>query len=171
MWVKTTYLRDMGVTFSKLPVLQLLNLSKNNKSVGLYQYRFTGGTKTLQVAFHVRMAELLHVLPQELEKSSELAGQNDGINVGDAGSEEDSDEADLRRDYELVIKSLGALFLLFTPDAPAARAFTAEDLASAGTSLADAISDRGTCGAIFRVLDHLCGREVPDGSVDFAADS
>jgi hypothetical protein len=82
-----------------------------------------------------------------------------------------SDEADLHRDYALVIKILGALFLLFTPDVPAARAFTEEDLVSAGTSLADAILNRGTCGAIFRVLDYLCGREVPVDSADFAADS
>jgi hypothetical protein len=117
------------------------------------------------------MAELLHVLPQELKKSSELAGQNEGIDMGDAGSEDASDEADLRRDYELVITNLGALFLLFTPDVPAARAFTEDDLASARTSLADAILDRGTCGAIFRVLDYLCGRQVPDDSDEFAADS
>jgi hypothetical protein len=163
MWRQTSKLREMGATFSKLPLLQCLNLSENKmKRVGLHQYRFTGGAAKKYVAFHVRMAELLHVLPQELEKSSELADQNDGITIGDAGSEDASDEAPLRRDYALVIKSLGAFFLLFTPDVPAARAFTAEDLASAGTSLAAAISDRGTCGAIFRVLDHLCGREVPD---------
>jgi hypothetical protein len=83
MWTKTRYLRDMGVTFSKLPVLQLLNLSEDNKRVvGLRQYRFAGGPKTFLVTFHVRMAELLHVLRQELEKSSELAGQNEGINLG-----------------------------------------------------------------------------------------
>jgi hypothetical protein len=114
--------RHAGETFSKLPVLQLLNLSKNNKSVGLYQYRFTGGPAKKYVAFHVRMAELLHVLPQELEKSSKLAGQNTGINMGDAGSEEDSDEAALHRDYELVITSLvGALLDLFTPSVLAAN--------------------------------------------------
>jgi hypothetical protein len=96
----------MGVTFSKLPVLQCLNLSKdNNKRVGLRQYRFAGGPKTFVVTFHVRMAELLHLLPQELEKSSELAGQSDGIAMGAAGSEDDSDESALHRDYELVIKS------------------------------------------------------------------
>jgi hypothetical protein len=93
--------------------------------------------------------------------------------MGDAGSEDDSDEAALHRDYELVIKSLCALFLLFTPDVPAARALTAENLASARTSLADAVLDRGTYGAIFRVLDYayLCGRVVPGGSDDFPADS
>jgi hypothetical protein len=117
------------------------------------------------------MAELLHLLRQELEKSSELAGQNVGINMGAAGSEEESNEAALHRDYELVITSLGALLDLFTPNVLAARALTEENLASARTSLAAAILDRGTCGAIFRVLDYLCGREVPDDSVDFAADS
>jgi hypothetical protein len=91
--------------------------------------------------------------------------------MGAAGSEDDSDEAALHRDYELVIKSPGALFLLFTPDVPAARALTEENLASARTSLADAILDSGTCGAIFRVLDYLCGRAVPGDSDDFAADS
>jgi hypothetical protein len=117
------------------------------------------------------MAELLHLLRQELEKSSGLAGLNEGINMGAAGSEEDSDEAALHRDYELVIKSPGDLLDLFTPNVLAARAFVAEDLASARTSLAASILDRGTCSAIFRVLDYLCGRQVPDDSVDFAADS
>jgi hypothetical protein len=119
------------------------------------------------------MAELLHLLRQELKKSSELAGLNEGINMGAGGSEEDSDEAALHRDYELVITSLGALLDLFTPNVLAARALIAGDLASARTSLAASILDRGTCGAIFRVLDYayLCGREVPDDSVDFAADS
>jgi hypothetical protein len=117
------------------------------------------------------MAGLLHVLRQELEKSSELAGQNEGINMGDAGSEEDSDEAASHRDYELVITRLGALLDLFTPNVLAARELTEENLASARTSLAAAILDRGTCGAIFRVLDYLCGREVPDDSDEYAADS
>jgi hypothetical protein len=67
LWAQTQPLRAMGETFSKLPVLQLLNLSKG-KSAGLHQYRFTGGPKKLRVQFHVRMAELLHVLTQELEK-------------------------------------------------------------------------------------------------------
>jgi hypothetical protein len=169
---QTKCLRGMGETFSKLPVLQCLNLSEDKmKRVGLHKYRFTGGPKNAHVPFHVRMAELLHVLPLELKKSSELAGHNVGIDMGAAGSEDASDEAGLRRDYELVITNLGALFLLFTPDVPAARAFTEDDLASAGTSLAGAISDPGTCAAIFRVLDHLCGREAPDDSDDYAADS
>ena len=76
------------------------------------------------------MAELLHVLPLELGKSTELAGQNEGIGMGDAGSEDASkDEADLRLDYKLVIDNLGALNRLFTPDVEAARAFTEVDLA------------------------------------------
>jgi hypothetical protein len=87
-----------------------------------------------------------------------------------AGSEEDSDEAALHRDYQLVITSLGALLDLFTPNVSAARVLTAEDLAAARTSLVAAILDRGTCGAIFRVLDYLlCGRQVPDDSDDCAA--
>ena len=116
-WARTRIYRGIGETFKLLPLLQCLNLSEDKmKRVGLQQYRSTGGTKKLQVPFHVRMAELLHVLPQELEKSSKLAGQNTGINMGDAGSEEDSDEAALHRDYELVITSLvGALLDLFTP--------------------------------------------------------
>jgi hypothetical protein len=61
----------MGLTSSKLPVLQLLNLLQNCNVVGLRQYRFAGGPKTFVVTFHVRVAELLHVLPQELERSSE----------------------------------------------------------------------------------------------------
>jgi hypothetical protein len=43
LWRQTKRLREMAETFSKLPVLQLLNLSKNYNTVGLYQYRFTGG--------------------------------------------------------------------------------------------------------------------------------
>jgi hypothetical protein len=157
MWRQTTKLRQMGATFSMLPLLQFLNLSKDKmKRVGLHQFRFTGGPAKKYVAFHVRMAELLHVLPQELQKSSELAaGQNEELNMGLVGSEDASeDEADLRRDYVLVIASLGALNRLFTSDVVAARAFTEDDLASARTSLAGAILDRGTCGAIFRVLDY-----------------
>jgi hypothetical protein len=169
-WAKTRIYRGMGLTFSKLPLLQLLNLSEDKmKRVGLQQYRFIGGTKKLQVPFHVRMAELLHVLPQELVKSTELAGQNEGIVMGDAGSEDASkDEADLRLDYKLVIDNLGALNRLFTPDVEVARAFTEDYLASARTSLAEAISDRETCEAIFRVLDHLSEREVPGDSDDYA---
>jgi hypothetical protein len=161
----------MGETFSKLPVLQLSNLSKNKGVVGLHKYRFTGGPTNAHVPFHVRMAGLPHLLPQELEKSSELAGQKEGINMGAAGSEEDSAEAVLHRDYQLVITSLGALLDLLTPNVPAARDLTEENLASARTSLAASILDCETCGAIFRVLDYLCGREVPDSSEDFAADS
>ena len=134
-WRQTQRFRGIGETFKLLPLLQCLNLSEDKtKRVGLQQYRFTGGTKKLQVPFHVRMAELLHVLPQELENSTELAGHNVGIDMGPAGSKEDSDEADLRRDYALVITSLGVLFRLFTPDVLAARAFTEDDLASARTS-------------------------------------
>jgi hypothetical protein len=51
--------------------------------------------------------------------------------MGAAGSEEDSDEAALHRDYQLVITRLGALLLLFTPSVSAARALTEENLASA----------------------------------------
>jgi hypothetical protein len=135
LWALTKPLRAMSETFSKLPVLQLLNLSKN-KSVGLHQYRFTGGPPKKQVAFHVRMAGLLHLLRQEWEKSSELAGRNAGINMGAADLEEDSDEARLHRgDYQLVITSLSDLLLLFTPDVSAARALTAENLACARSSL------------------------------------
>ena len=91
--------------------------------------------------------------------------------MGAAGSEEDSAEAVLHRDYQLVITSLGALLDLLTPNVPAARDLTEENLASARTSLAASILDCETCGAIFRVLDYLCGREVPDSSEVFAADS
>jgi hypothetical protein len=73
MWAQTRTLRGMGETFSKLPVLQLLNLS--DKSAGLHKHRFTGGPKNVHVTFHVRMAGLLHLLPQELEKSSARASR------------------------------------------------------------------------------------------------
>ena len=81
MWKKTIHYRDMALTFSKLPLLQCLNLSENENPVGLHHFRFTGGPAKNYVPFHVRMAELLHVLPQELVKSTELAaGQNDVLN-------------------------------------------------------------------------------------------
>jgi hypothetical protein len=116
--------RDMGATSSKLPVHQLLNLSKD-KSAGLHKYRFSGGTKQFRAPFHVCMAELLHVrITQELEKSLALARRNDGIIMGGEDSDGDSDETPLvaMQHMQLVINGLNNLFLLFTPDVKAARA-------------------------------------------------
>ena len=78
MWEKTKNIRHQGVTFWKLPVLQLLNLAKGI-IIGLGSHRFIGK----RVAFLVSMVVLLRMeLRMELNKASQRADQRTAKGLG-----------------------------------------------------------------------------------------
>jgi hypothetical protein len=84
MWEKTRNIRYQGVTFWKLPVLQLLHLPKGT-TIGPGSYRFTGKL----VPFLVGMVVLLRMnLRMELNRAYQRAAKG----LGNIGSESPDDE-------------------------------------------------------------------------------
>jgi hypothetical protein len=165
MWDKTRNIRNQGITFWKVPVLQLLNQAKG-ATIGLSSYRFTGH----RVPFLVSMVVLLRMdLRMELNKASQRAAKDLGRIGSESSGDEESDALPIDSApldaMKRVTESLSGLLPLLVADAPTARAFTQDKLDAGRKSLADALGDPETCGAIFRAPDYLCKRDPGAGSV------
>jgi hypothetical protein len=162
VWEKTKNIRHQGLTFWKLPVLQLINQAKGT-TIGLGSYRFTGH----RVPFLVSMVVLLRMdLRMEFNKASQRAAQRAAKDLGRIGNELSDDEESDALPIDLapldamkrVTESLSGLLPLLVADAPTDRAFTQDKLGAGRKSLADAMGDPEMCGAIFRALDSQDGQ-------------
>jgi hypothetical protein len=105
-------------------------------------------------------------LRMELNKASQRTAKDLGRIGNELSDDEESDALPLDA-MKRVTKSLSGLLPLLVADAPTARAFTQDKLDAGRKSLADAMGDPETCGAIFRALDYLCKRD-PGAVVDKA---